>query len=119
VLEQLRLTRGLPVRITVDNGPECQSRALDAWAHQRGVQLQFGRPGKPVDNTLIEAFNGRMCDECLNQTRFLSLPDARRTIAAWQESYKTARPHRALKGCTPSGYAAEHLNLVNPTRLSA
>jgi len=119
VLEQLRLTRGLPVRITVDNGPEFQSKALDAWAHQRGVQLQFSRPGKPVDNTFIEAFNGRMRDECLNQSWFLSLPDARRTIAAWRESYNTARPHRALKGCTPSEYAAEQCKLENPTRLSA
>lgn len=119
VLEQLRLTRGLPVRITVDNGPEFQSKALDAWAHQHGVQLQFSRPGKPVDNTFIEAFNGRMRDECLNQSWFLSLPDARRTIAAWREAYNTARPHRALKGCTPQGYAEAHLKLVKPIRLSA
>ena len=119
VLEQLRLTRGLPQRITVDNGPEFQSKALDAWAHQTGVALQFSRPGKPVDNTFIEAFNGRMRDECLNQSWFLSLSDARRTIATWRESYNTARPHRALSGCTPSGYAAEYLTLHNTTRLSA
>lgn len=119
VLEQLRVTRGLPVRITVDNGPEFQSKALDAWAHQHGVQLQFSRPGKPVDNTFIEAFNGRMRDECLNQSWFLSLADARRTIATWREIYNTARPHRALKGCTPSGYAEEQFKLVTPTRLSA
>lgn len=119
VLEQLRPTRGLPQRITVDNGPEFQSKALDAWAHQTGVTLQFSRPGKPVDNTFIEAFNGRMRDECLNQSWFLSLPDARRTILAWRELYNTGRPHRALDGCTPSGYAAEYLTLVKHTRLSA
>ena len=119
LLEQLRLTRGLPLRITVDNGPEFQSKALDAWAHHAGVQLQFSRPGKPVDNTFIEAFNGRMRDECLNQSWFLSLADARRTIATWRETYNTARPHRALKGCTPSGYAEEQFKLVTPTRLSA
>lgn len=119
VLEQLRLARGLPERITVDNGPEFQSRAVDAWAHHAGVRLQFSRPGKPVDNTFIEAFNGRMRDECLNQSWFLSLSDARRTIATWRETYNTARPHRALKGCTPQGYAEAQLTLVNPTRLSA
>jgi putative transposase len=37
VLERVCLTRGLPQRITVDNGPEFRSKALDAWAHQRGV----------------------------------------------------------------------------------
>lgn len=82
VLEQLRVRHGLPQRITVDNGPEFQSKALDAWAHQTGVTLQFSRPGKPVDHTFIEAFNGRMRDECLNQSWFLSLPDARRMVLA-------------------------------------
>jgi putative transposase len=119
VLEQLRQTRGLPERITVDNGPEFQSKALDAWAHRRAVQLHFSRPGKPVDNTFIEAFNGRMRDECLNQSWFLSLPDARHTIAAWRERYNTARPHRGLQGRTPSAYAAEQRALLTPTGLSA
>lgn len=119
VLEQLRLTRGLPERITVDNGPEFQSKALDAWAHHVGVHLQFSRPGKPVDNTFIEAFNGRLRDECLNQSWFLSLVDARRTILAWRAHYNTARPHRGLAGCTPSEYADAQRTLANPTRLSA
>ena len=37
VLEQLQATRGVPQRIAVDNGPECVSKALDAWAHRHGV----------------------------------------------------------------------------------
>ena len=119
VLERLRLTRGLPARITVDNGPEFRSKALDAWAHQHGVQLQFSRPGKPVDNTFIEAFNGRLRDECLNQHWFLSLADARRTIEQWRVGSNTARPHRALAGCTPSQFAESVVKLVTVTRLSA
>ena len=63
----------------VDNGPEFQSRALDAWAHHRRVQLQFIRPGKPVENAFIESFNGKLREECLIQYWFLSLADARRT----------------------------------------
>lgn len=50
--------RGAPARITVDNGSEFTSPALDAWAYWNHVQLNFSRPGKPVDNTFIEAFNG-------------------------------------------------------------
>ena len=119
VLERLRLTRGLPQRITVDNGPEFRSKALDAWAHQHGVQLQFSRPGKPVDNTFIEAFNGRLRDECLNQHWFLSLADAQRTIERWRVGYNTTRPHGGLAGRTPT-QVAESLMLENkPTRLSA
>jgi putative transposase len=50
VLEHLKQSRGLPARIKVDNGPECVSRALDAWAHFNNVKLDFSRPGKPTDN---------------------------------------------------------------------
>jgi putative transposase len=55
VLERLRATRVLSQRITIDNGPEFRSKALDGWAHQHHVQLVLKRPGKPVDNTDIEA----------------------------------------------------------------
>jgi putative transposase len=120
VLERLRRMRGLPERITVDNGPEFQSKALDAWAHQHGVALVFSRPGKPVDNTFIEAFNGRVRDECLNQHWFRSLADAQRTIEAWRISYNTARRHRSLDGRTPVAFASEYAQRENhPTRLSA
>lgn len=119
VLERLRVTRGLPPYITVDNGPEFQSKALDAWAHQHHVQLQFSRPGKPVDNTFIEAFNSRVRDECLNQHWFLSLADARRIIEHWRVSYNTARPHRALGRRTPTAFASSQPTVPTPTRLSA
>jgi putative transposase len=39
-----------PRSITVDHGTEFQSRALEEWAYRRGVQLDFIRPGKPVEN---------------------------------------------------------------------
>ena len=60
----LRGERG-PRSITVDHGTEFQSRALEDWAYRRGVQLDFIRPGKPVENAFIESFNGRLRDECL------------------------------------------------------
>lgn len=121
VLEQLALIRGLPGSIVVDNGPEFAGRALDEWAHRRGVALQFIRPGKPVDNAYIESFNGRLRDECLNTHWFLSVADARRQIEAWRASYNAARPHSGLAGRTPEEFAREHerLRAVRPTRLSA
>ena len=39
--------------ITVDHGTEFMSRALEDWAYQRLVQLDFIRPGKPVENAFI------------------------------------------------------------------
>lgn len=49
----------------------------DPWATERGVKLHFSRPGKPVDNAFIEAFNGGLRDECLNANWFTSLDHAR------------------------------------------
>ncbi len=76
-LERVAKQRGYPKMITVDNGSEFTAKAFDAWAHARGVQLDFIRPGKPVENAVIESFNGRFRDECLNTQAFISLVDAR------------------------------------------
>jgi putative transposase len=58
VLERLRHTRGLPEVIRVDNGSEFISKVMDKWGYDNHVKLSFSRPGKPVDNALIESFNG-------------------------------------------------------------
>ena len=57
-LETLSRSRPLPKAITVDHGTEFTSKVLDAWAYQRGMQLDFIRPGKPTENAFIESFNG-------------------------------------------------------------
>ena len=67
---------GYPRVIRVDNGPEFVSRDLDLWAYQRGVILDFSRPGKPTDNAFAESFNGKVRPECLNTAWFMSLDDA-------------------------------------------
>jgi putative transposase len=87
---------GLPEILIVDNGPEFISKALDAWAYQRGIKLAFIRPGKPVENAYIESFNGHFRDECLNENWFLSLDHARRIVEAWRLDYNTVRPHSSL-----------------------
>ena len=64
-LTRITSTRGLPATIKVDNGSEFISKAMDKWAYERGVELDFSRPGKPTDNAKIESFNGRLRQECL------------------------------------------------------
>ncbi|WP_420822354.1 IS3 family transposase [Sphingomonas aracearum] len=98
--------RGTPKTIRVDNGPEFISKALDRWAYENGVTLDFSRPGKPTDNAFVESFNGRLRDECLNSHWFLSLADARAKIEAWRRDYNESRPHTALGWLTPAEYAA-------------
>jgi putative transposase len=82
----------VPRSITVDHGTEFQSRALEDWAYWRGVQLDFIRPGKPVENAFIESFNGRLRDECLNVQQFASRVEAQAIIEAWRCDYNQRRP---------------------------
>ena len=112
VLDAVTAGRGAPKRIRVDNGPEFVSNALDRWAYQNGVVLDFSRPGKPTDNSSIESFNGRLREECLNAHWFLSLDDARAKIEAWRVFYNESRPHSALGDRTPREFASRAA--VNP-----
>ena len=93
-----------PRSITVDHGTEFQSRALEEWAYRRGVQLDFIRPGKPVENAFIESFNGRLRDECLNVHQFASLAEAQAIIEAWRCDYNQRRPHSSLGHLTPNEF---------------
>ncbi len=105
-VSRIMAVRGAPKSIRVDNRPEFVSKALDRWAYENGVTLDFSRPGKPTDNAFIEPFNGRLRDECLNAHWFLSLADARAKIEAWRRHYNESRPHTSLGWMTPSEYAA-------------
>ncbi len=108
-MEELRLLHGrLPAKIRTDNGSEFISRALDKWAYEQGVILDFSRPGTPTDNAYIESFNGKLRDECLNTHWFLSMDDARNKIEAWREDYNRERPHSSLGYMTPSEFVRNH-----------
>lgn len=107
VLDRIRALRdALPKKIRVDKGSEFTSKRLDQWAYLNGVRLDFSRPGKPTDNGLIEAFNGRLRAECLNENWFLSLDDAEQKVEAWRRHYNEDRPHSALGSLAPEEFAA-------------
>lgn len=122
VLERVAAERGLPDEVVLDNGPELTGRALDEWAHRRGVRLRFIDPGKPVQNAFMESFNGRFRDECLNEHWFLGLADARRIVATWRADYNLVRPHSSLGYRTPDEVRRSHdqaaPTLPHTTRLS-
>ena len=85
----------------VDNGPEFRSAALDAWAYQHRVSLEFIQPGKPIQNAVIECYNGRMPDELLNTRWWLTVAEAGDAIVAHRVDYNQVRPHGALNHRTP------------------
>ena len=109
LLDELAGTTPLPRAIVCDNGTEFTSQAFDPWAHRRGIALHFIKPGKPVENCYIESFNGRLRDECLNESWFVNLADARRTIESWRIEYNVARPHSGLADRTPAEFAESYL----------
>ncbi len=115
VLDRLVAERGRPERLVTDNGPEFAGRALDRWAYERGVELHFIRPGRPVENAYIESFNGKFRDECLNEHWFADLWDARRTIEAWRRDYNEQRPHSSLGRVPPAQFALRLASLRAPS----
>ena len=109
VLQRLAESRGLPKGITVDNGPEFVSKALDEWAYAVGLQLRYIQPGKPQQNAYIESFNGKFRDECLNEHWFMSMRHARQLIEEWRQDYNAQRPHSAIGYQTPDQFADSFL----------
>src|SRR5215510_9589539 len=54
------------------------------------VQLDFSRPGKPVDKAFIEVF-GTFRRECLASHWFLRLDDLQRTLQTLRDDYNNQR----------------------------
>lgn len=104
-LERVSRQRGRPEILSVDNGSEFTSRALEQWAYLNGVKIHFIQPGKPTQNGHIESFNGKFRDECLNTSCFLSLPHARQLVEAWRNDYNHFRPHSSIGNLTPREFA--------------
>ena len=106
-MNHLKYERGLPKRIACDNGSEFAGGQMDLWAYSNQVQIDFSRRGKPTDNAIVESFNGKFREECLNAHWFESIEDAKEKIDAWRWDYNEQRPHRSLKGLTPREYAVK------------
>jgi putative transposase len=113
ILERVCKEVGFPATIRVDQGTEFVSRDLDLWAYQRGVTLDFSRPGKPTDNAFIEAFNGRFRAECLNAHWFLNLADAQKKMEDWRRYYNEERPHGSI-GNKPPILLQDHDGAASP-----
>lgn len=113
-LSQAIAERGAPMSITVDNGTEFASKAMEVWAYQYGVQLDFIRPGRPVENSYVESFNGRLRDECLNVEVFFALADVPDKLKRWRQDYNQVRPHSSLRDSAPAVFAAQWAETAAP-----
>jgi putative transposase len=108
VLEALRLWRGTPKQLRMDNGPEWISQRLAEWAQEHRIELAHIQPGKPAQNAYIERFNRTFREEVLDAYLFDDLQEVRAITEHWLYEYNTIRPHEALQGMTPYQYAIQH-----------
>ena len=111
-LNELIKCRGKPNTIVSDNGTELTSMAVLKWCQDTGVEWHYIQPGKPMQNAFVESFNGSFRDECLNETLFTTLREAKTIIHEWKEDYNLNRPHSSLGNLTPNEFALK-TNLQN------
>jgi len=104
-LNRVKAQHRVPKMLSCDNGSEFSSQAMDLWAYQNGVRIDFSRPGKLTDNAHVESFNGTFRQECLNAHWFTTLREAQEIIEAWRREHNESRPHRALGERTPNEFA--------------
>jgi len=106
-LDAIAAIRGKPLAVVSDNGTELTSTSILCWSQERQVEWHYIAPGKPTQNAFVESFNGRLRDECLNETLFTSKAQARAVLAAWRQDCNTIRPHSKLGGRTPVEIAGQ------------
>ena len=87
VLNQISAQLGVAEVLFCDNGSEFSGQAMDLWAYQHGVWIDFSRPGKPTDNAHVESFNGTFRQECLNAHWCMTLSEAKEIIEVWRPEY--------------------------------
>ena len=94
VVEQLVTSRGAPVHLRMDNGPEMIAWALKDWCRLAGTATAYIEPGSPWENPFVESFNGRVRDELLNVEEFGTVVEAQVLVEARRMEYNSYRPHR-------------------------
>lgn len=104
VLDRAIEGRGKPTMIRVDNGTEFTSRHFDAWAYERKISIDTITPGRPMENGIIESFNGKLREECLDANWFASLEEAKERVEEWRRDYNESRPHSSLGNLAPAEY---------------
>jgi putative transposase len=93
-----------PAIIQCDYGTEFISTSLDHRAYWNKVHLDFSRSGKPVDNSVCEAFNGSLRRECLTRHWFATLEEAQVMLDSWRDDYNNHRPHTSFGLLPPNAF---------------
>jgi putative transposase len=104
-LENIKLIKGLPKFIRVDNGPEFRSNVFKEYCEDNGIRINYIEPGKPMQNAYIERFNRHFREDILDAYLFESKHEVNKIIAQWQSDYNYNHPHKSLSGLSPVAFA--------------
>lgn len=115
VFERLESSRGLPLAIRMDNGPELLAAEFVTWCEDRDIELRYIQPGKPDQNAYIERFNRTYREEVLDAYVFEDLDQVREITEHWLCLYNEERPHEALGSLPPAAFRAEKERQKNST----
>ena len=110
VLDELIWTRGKPLALRTDNGPEFISKFLTSWCKDKGIEMQFIQPGQPNQNAYVERFNRLFREDVLDAYVFEDLRQVRILAEEWKNDYNINHPHSSLGGLSPKNYLKK-LNL--------
>lgn len=100
-LERIIEERGIPKAVRSDNGPEFTSHEFELWCKDKGIELQFIQPGKPMQNGYVERFNRLYREAVLDAYLFFDLYQVKQLTTEWMEEYNQRRPHEGLNNLTP------------------
>jgi putative transposase len=107
--------------IVSDNGADLSSWAILRWSNERRAEWHCTALGKPTQNAFVESFNGKLRDECQNETLFTLLAHA---LAEWHHHCNTVGPPSKPGGRTPAEIAKQAVSghapalLVIPSTIS-
>ena len=75
-LDRIAELRSYPCMIVSDNGTELTSNAILAWQQQRGVELHYIAPGKPMQNGFAERCDRTALCSAARSSGVMSTPDS-------------------------------------------
>jgi hypothetical protein len=110
-LRQALLTRGLPRKLYVDNGPAFRSLHLHQITASLGIALIHARPYQPQGKGKVERFFRTVRSDFLPAVRTQSLTDLNEALDAWLRNVYHNREHRST-GQTPLARYAAHCECV-------
>ena len=110
ILDRVIEQRGKPGQIRVDNGPEFTCILFGEWCRDKGINLLYTQPGRPMQNGFIERFNGTYRREILDAYAFFELYEVRKLTEEWIVLYNYHRPHEALGNKTPVEWREQTLS---------